>query len=391
VSGDTPLGLVEVPVTGPDMLPSDLAGYLEKFTSIAPTIAVDPSNGHGLQLPSIAVVVPTNFGRPKQLLACVEALSGLDYPDFEVVVVDNRREDHREEDLVAALNSLARVRVVQEQQPGISAARNRGVSVVSADVVAFTDDDVRVDANWLRSFGRRFAQDPTIDAVSGMVLPDELETPAQVFFEQSGSGLDRAYRPLTFRLADASATGMRRLISGPVVERSEDGLPPSRISIYETGEFGLGSNMAFRTAVLRDLGGFDTALGVGTPTCGGEDLAMLLDVLMSGRGLAYEPAAIVHHTHRRTFEELETQLKGYGTGFIAMIVSLMLRDKRHRHGVLTDAPRALKAMAAPDSTKKAGRPVEYPKVLAQAELRGMLAGPAAYLRSRREARKWAAA
>ncbi len=110
--------------------------------------------------------------------------------------------------------------------------------------------------------------------------------------------------------------------------------------LYATGELGIGSNMAFRTSVLRSLGGFDHALGVGTSTCGGEDLAMLLELLMSGRLLGYEPAAIVHHTHRRTLEDLEIQLRGYGIGFSAMMLSLVWRDPRRLRGFAAAVPRA---------------------------------------------------
>ncbi len=152
--------------------------------------------------------------------------------------------------------------------------------------------------------------------------------------------------------------------------------------LYATGELGIGSNMAFRTSALRALGGFDYALGVGTSTCGGEDLAMLLELLMSGRLLGYEPSAIVHHTHRRTLEDLEVQLRGYGVGFSAMMLSLVWRDPRRLRGFAAAVPQGLRAMTKPDSAKRSGRSHEYPRHLERAELRGMLAGPTAYIRER---------
>ena len=107
--------------------------------------------------------------------------------------------------------------------------------------------------------------------MTGLVVPAELETPAQIFFEQSGSGLDRGYAPLTFeragrfQISRRAGMRMRAAAAGPV--------------LYEMGELGLGSNMAFRVAALRAAGGFDEALGTGTPTHGGEDLAMLVELL----------------------------------------------------------------------------------------------------------------
>ena len=56
--------------------------------------------------------------------------------------------------------------------------------------------------------------------------------------------------------------------------------------------------MAFRTAALRELGGFDEALGPGTPAQAGEDLLVFLRLLAGGRRLAYEPGAFVWHWHR---------------------------------------------------------------------------------------------
>ena len=104
------------------------------------------------------------------------------------------------------------------------------------------------------------------------MVPLELETQAQILFEQSGNGLDRGYAPLTFERAGRFR--VRAATSNPASEEVR--------SLYLTGEFGLGANMAFRTAVLQASGGFDEALGVGTPTRGGEDLAMFVELLMAG-------------------------------------------------------------------------------------------------------------
>jgi hypothetical protein len=236
--------------------------------------------------------------------------------------------------------------------------------------------------------GRRFDAEPELDAITGLVLPEELETEAQLLFEQWGAGRETGFRPVTYRLASRSGSWLHRLISIPMVERQGPEQSQSQFSLYATGELGLGSNMAFRANALRALGGFDCSLGVGTATCGGEDVAILLDLLMSGRALGHEPAAIVHHRHRRTLEELELQLRGYGIGFGAMMTSLMCRDSRHLRGILAAAPQALRALADPDSAKRSGRSAQYPGSLARAEVRGMLIGPAAYLKERRSQRKW---
>jgi GT2 family glycosyltransferase len=381
VRGDSPLGLVEIPVTGPLLSGPDVTLHLRNRLNGQWDRTSSTAHSQSL-LPSIAVVVPTNLGRPEQLRSCVQSLTELDYPDFEIVVVDNRRAPATSNEILESIEKWPRVRIVAERRPGISAARNRGVEATTADVVAFTDDDVRVHPRWLWALGRRFASDARLDAVTGMVLPDELETDAQLLFEQSGSAHGRGYQPVTFCLADPPDPWWRRLVSVPMIERHLPGESVSTFPLYATGELGIGSNMAFRVDALRTLGDFDYALGVGTKTCGGEDLAMLLELLMSGRFLGYEPSAIVHHTHRRTLDDLEVQLRGYGVGFSAMVTSFVWREPRRLLGLAAALPRGLRSLASPESTKRSQRNQDYPKELARAELRGMLAGPVAYLRER---------
>jgi len=367
-SGGRPLATVEVPVEGSRITAAELTRAL---AHLGPRGSHEAAVGPPLPLPSATVVVPTAFARPVELFRCVERLKALDHPDYEVIVVDNRAKNARP-------LALDGVRVVHELQPGISAARNRGLSEAAGEIVAFTDDDVEVDDRWLRAIGERFAHQPELAAVAGLVVPRELETPAQIWFEQSGSGLDRNFAPLTFELAPRFRLRRRNMQDGS--ERLG--------SLYATGELGLGSNMAFRAAVLRAAGGFDEALGVGTPSCGGEDLAIFLELLTAGHRLGYEPGAMVFHQHRATFDELARQLRGYGIGFTAMLTAITLRDPRHLIGLLAVLPAWLRSLRDPASAKHVHRQADYPRSLARAELLGMLAGPFAYLASRRASGRW---
>lgn len=364
-----PLGSVELPLEGAKMP----AQQLERELRAKLGDAWDREPDDARPLAPASVVVPTAMSRPEQLRRCVRSLTQLDHPDYEVIVVDNRRAG-------APPVELPGVRVVRETRPGISAARNRGLQQATGEIVAFTDDDVEVDGRWLRVLGERFARTPELAAVTGLVVPAELETPAQIFFEQSGNGLDRGYRPLAFERVGRFQVRRTDLQDGTELVHS----------LYQTGELGLGSNMAFRTSVLRAAGGFDEALGTGTPTRGGEDLAILLELLRAGHRLAYEPGAIVHHTHRATMDDLERQIHGYGLGFTAMLTAIALRDPGHFAGLASVVPAWLRSLRDPRSAKRANRSEQYPGELGTAELRGMLAGPAAYLRARRMQRRWAA-
>jgi GT2 family glycosyltransferase len=361
-----PLGSIEIalrdPVISAAELEREVRRQLGDGRDRGPQATPEPPP----PLSRASVVVPTNFAREAELRRCVKRLGELDHPDYEVIVVDNRPAGALPADIEGA-------RVVREPRPGISAARNRGISVATGEIIAFTDDDVQVHPGWLTALGTRFARQPHVSAVSGLVVPLELETQAQILFEQSGNGLDRGYAPLTFERAGRFRVRRRD-------ERS--GLEEVR-SLYLTGEFGFGANMAFRTAVLQASGGFDEALGIGTPTRGGEDLAMLVELLMAGHQLAYEPTAIIEHQHRSTMADLDRQIYGYGLGFTAMLTAVALRDPWHLLGLAGIVPAWVRSLREESSAKSVNRADDYPPALARAEFRGMAAGPLAYLRARR--------
>ena len=367
-----PLGSIEIPLRDPVIAVAELEREVgrqlgDDWRQDGPVAHQPPP----LPLSRASVVVPTNFARPAELRRCLKTLAELDHPDYEVIVVDNRPADAPDAELEG-------VRVVREPRPGISAARNRGVAVATGEIIAFTDDDVQVHPGWLSALGSRFARQPHISAVTGLVMPLELETQAQIFFEQSGSGQDRGYAPLTFERAG------RFLVR----RRDQQAASEEVRSLYLTGEFGFGANMAFRTAVLQASGGFDQALGVGTPTRGGEDLAMFVELLTAGHQLGYEPAAIIEHQHRATMGDLDRQIYGYGLGFTAMLTAVTVRDPWHLLGLAGIVPAWLKSLRVESSAKSVNRADDYPPALARAEFRGMAAGPIAYLRARRASPPW---
>ncbi len=77
--------------------------------------------------------------------------------------------------------------------------------------------------------------------------------------------------------------------------------------------------MAFRRSVLGGIGGFDQALGGGTPARGGEDLAVFFSVLQQGCRLVYQPTMLVRHYHHRDYGSLRRVMLGYGMGLGAYL------------------------------------------------------------------------
>jgi len=245
---------------------------------------------------TVTVAVCTR-NRATQLPACLDAIMALDYPEslLDVVVVDNAPDNVCTRDVVARYE---RIRYVCEPRPGLDRARNRAALEARGEIVAYTDDDVSVDRGWVRAIARAFEEEPQAACVTGLVVPDELDTPAQLLFERYG-GFGRGFERSVYRALD----------------------PARVVARYGgTGRFGTGASMAFRREFLVSAGLFDPALDVGTPANGGGDLEMFLRVLKHGHALVYEPRAMVRHRHRRTYAELRRQIANNGIGFYAYLV-----------------------------------------------------------------------
>ena len=334
------------------------------------------------ELPSATVVVPTDLARPDQLRACLAGLTRLDHPDFEVIVVDNHRGPERDGVLAEVVAGLDGVRTVREPVPGISAARNAGAAAARGEVIAFTDDDVHVDPGWLRAISTRFALRPDEDLVTGLILPADLETQAQVWFEQhyGGFGGQRSFEPRTYRGAPPGTPVIRR---AHVTTHDWSGREVGSLPVYGAGIAGAGADFAVRADALRRLGGFHRSLGTGTPARGGEDLELFIRHLWNGGSIGYEPAAVVFHSHRAEYAQLRRQLHNYGLGYTALLSALVLSDPRHLVGIVSQ----LSARRREPDGPAAGQPptggaAPVPAELRRLERRGSLRGPLAYAQSR---------
>ncbi|ANW65682.1 glycosyltransferase [Mycobacterium sp. djl-10] len=296
-AGDQPRGFVEVPVR---------AGWIDggAVCEAADRLpALEPLPDRGAQ-PPISVVICTR-DRPAHLARALSSLRALDYPRFEVVVVDNNPASGLTPPVVAAVTDLP-IRLVDAVGQGLSVARNVGARHARHGILAYTDDDVTVDRRWLSHIAAGFARDERIACVCGMVPTSEVAAPAQAYFDRRVSWAQR-WAPERYDLHDQLA---------------RDGLFPLRVS-----EFGTGANFAIRTEVLIRLGGFDEALGAGSPAGSGEDVDVFVRVLLAGHLLAREPAAVVWHSHRETVPELESQMYNYATGLTAWLVTLLMRPR----------------------------------------------------------------
>lgn len=139
--------------------------------------------------------------------------------------------------------------------------------------------------------------------------------------------------------------------------------------------------MAFRASALRRAGGFDPALGAGTPARGGDDLAAFFSVVSAGYRLVYQPQGIVWHYHRRGDEGMRRQAYSYGMGLGAYLTKIVVDAPRRAFRLAAVFPAGILHMAGPTSEKAARLPSDYPRRLVWMERLGILAGVPAYLRS----------
>lgn len=313
----------------------------------------------------VSVVVCTR-DRPDLLRETLRSLAALDADELDVVVVDNAPATGSTADLVRG--EFPAFRYVREDTPGLSQARNAGLHAATSPIVAFTDDDVIVDPQWVRQLLRGFETAPDVGCVTGAVPSGELRNAVQTYFDARVSW-SKLIAPRVFRLAD----------------------PPADLPMFpfSVGEFGTGANFAVRRDQMIALGSFDTALGVGTATKGGEDLDMFLRLLYADAAIVVNPAAFVWHRHRADLEALTAQAIGYGRGFGAWATTVLL-EPAMLAGALARAPRAaVRLFRKPMTTVDGdgGRAASAAdRAVARQELVSILAGPASYFGERRRQR-----
>lgn len=348
--------VTQLPLYGEDLTAKQVVSFFSEAR-------IDAPHANANATVPVRVVVATR-DRGQMLARCLDSLLKQDYPTFDIVVVDNAPSDTATRDLVKTYyEPTGKVRYLVEPRPGLANAHNRGLEALDSDIVAFTDDDVIADPKWLRSLVQPFVDDPQVGCVTGGIVPAELETRAQCWTERHGAflkGLERRNFDL------------------------HENRPASPLFPFAAGQLGSGANMAFsRAAILAIGGGFDPALGAGTLTRGGDDLAAFADVVLAGFRLSYVPDALVWHFHRRQQDGMKRQAYGYGMGLGAYLTKCVI-DRPTRLLTFAKAlPFAAKHFLGKSSEKNARLPSDYPAAFVWSERLGLLAGVSAYLKSRR--------
>jgi glycosyltransferase involved in cell wall biosynthesis len=310
--------------------------------------------------PTITVAVCTR-DRPEALALILDSLSVQDYGRLQVLVVDNAPSDLRSQRLVAELAREREIDYVTEPHPGLSWARNRAIEASSGEIVAYVDDDALCDRWWAVEVARGFVEVPNAGAVTGIIIPEELETQSQSWYEQY-SGVRRG-------------RGFSRAVFSPATAHLQSPL-------YPLPPWGSGGNMAFRRDALERIGGFDCALGAGTPTLGGEDTAALSTLLLAGGTIVYQPSAIVRHRHRREYAAMRRVLLGYGRGLGAYYTAMLVRQPSCAPELLRLSRQAVRDQFSRHGRRSRELDEDFPRELLRANRIGLLQGPFMYAAAR---------
>jgi glycosyltransferase involved in cell wall biosynthesis len=310
---DRPIGFILQPLAPATTLgPDELSGLISAWCGVD---LLEDKLREELHEPavrssrsSVTVAVCTR-DHPELLAKCLHSLTRVrnahDGASFEILVIDNAPPDEQTRGLV---RSLGDVRYVREPRPGLDFARNRALVEATTDFVAFLDDDAEADRGWWVGLEEALSENPDAAVITGLVLPFELESDAQIMFERRG-GFRRGFTKLRYR---------------------GDRLPGNPLYPTGAGIFGAGCNMVVHRQIALQLGGFDEALDTGPPLPGGGDIDMFYRVLRAGHPLVYEPRMLVFHKHRRETERLRRQYWTWGTGFMAFVAKTYATDPSQR-------------------------------------------------------------
>jgi GT2 family glycosyltransferase len=220
--------------------------------------------GASTDWPRISVVVCTHNGSTT-IGQCCDELTKLDYPDFEIIVVDDGSTDN-----TASIVSNYDVKLIQTKNHGLSSARNTGANAATGEIVAYIDDDAWPDPHWLRYLALAFDSGDYAGVGGPNIAPP------------SGNGT-----------ADAVANAP----GGPIHVMLTD----------DVAEHIPGCNMAFRKSALLAVGGFDASFRVA-----GDDVDLCWRIQERGWTLGFTPAAMVWHHRRSSLKAYLRQQWGYG-------------------------------------------------------------------------------
>jgi O-antigen biosynthesis protein len=233
---------------------------------VLPFVALNGKCPPAVPKPPMVSVVICAYNAERTMEACLESLCKLDYPNYEVVVVDDGSRDKTAE--IAA--RFPEFRLIRQSNKGLSVARNVGMQAALGEIIAYTDSDCVVDPHWLTL------------TVGAMVA----------------NGFDGCGGP---NYAPHEDSRIAACVS------ASPGAPCHVLTAEDRAEHLAGCNMMFRKTLLQQIGGFDPQF-----TAAGDDVDICWRALDAGFVLGFCPAGFVWHFRRNTVSAYYNQQRGYG-------------------------------------------------------------------------------
>jgi len=229
--------------------------------------------------PKVSVIV-CSYNGGKTLQECLESLDRVNYPGYEIILVDDGSKDNTQQivsEFVNARNKRAEsgerlpqfTNIVQPNM-GLSYARNAGAAAAHGEVFAYTDSDCMADPDWLYY-------------MVGTLLSGE-------FVGVGGPNISPPAVNWIQAAVSAAPGGPSHVLLTDVVAEH---IP--------------GCNMAFYRSAFESIGGFD-----GEYRKAGDDVDFCWRLQTNGGVIAFSPSAIVWHYRRFTLQAFRKQQEGYG-------------------------------------------------------------------------------
>src|ERR1043166_2729515 len=245
-------------LTRRDRSPKDSFAVVQRQYHQAPYFPLSRS-------PKVSVVV-ASYNGARTLKACLDSLQRLNYPDYEVILVDDGSTD----DTPQIAQLYQGIRYLRQNNLGLSAARNTGIQAATGEIVAFTDSDCRADEDWLYYLVSDLLRSDFAGIGGHNFLPPEDSFVAAAVMVSPGG-------PAHVMLTD----------------REAEHIP--------------GCNMAFYKWALEEIGGFDPVFHKA-----GDDVDVCWRLRKAGQKIGFSPAGFVWHYRRSTVAAYLKQQAGYG-------------------------------------------------------------------------------
>ncbi|MCX6893435.1 MAG: glycosyltransferase [Verrucomicrobia bacterium] len=246
-------------LTTRDRRPKPAFGAVRKMFGAAPGFPL-------ARYPKVSIVVASYNGE-RTLTACLDSLQRLNYPSYEVILVDDGSTDATPQ--IALKHGGIRY-FRHEKNLGLSTARNTGIAAATGEIIAFTDSDCRADEDWLYYLVGDLLNSEFAGMGGPNLLPPEDSAVAAAVMVSPGG-------PAHVMLSD----------------RQAEHIP--------------GCNMAVYKWALAEIGGFDPIFHKA-----GDDVDVCWRLQQAGCKIGFSPAAFVWHYRRSTVGAYLKQQHGYG-------------------------------------------------------------------------------